>query len=141
VGVLELGRDLRLVHEGPRQVWVVRDRGLQTEDGDDLLETRRAQLGRTVFGAQARRLGFLEEDQLPELLSPGHLSFGGSGEAESSTHPGEGQENGPPGRASRGGATRIISPSGPPVARLRPPALVPRRPPALPGARRATRPP
>ncbi len=79
VGVLELGRDLGLVHEGPRQVGVARDRGLQTEDGDDFLETRRAQPGRTVFGAQARRLGFLEEDQFPELLSPGHLSFGESG--------------------------------------------------------------
>ncbi len=78
VGVLELGRDLGLVHEGAREVGVPRNRRLQTEDGDDSLETRSAQLGGAVFRAQARRLGFLEEDQFPELLSPGHLSFGGS---------------------------------------------------------------
>jgi hypothetical protein len=72
VGALDLGRELRLVHQAFCNVAADRDRRVQAQDAHDLLETRLTQLGSPVLRPDPRRLDFFEEDELPELFLLGH---------------------------------------------------------------------
>jgi hypothetical protein len=72
VGVLQLGRELDLVHEGLHALGMGRQLRPDAEDGDQLLEAGIAELGGAVLGAQARRLDLLQQHELAELLPLPH---------------------------------------------------------------------
>src|SRR5262245_43258296 len=72
VRVLKLGGELHLIHQALDGIGLRRQVLTQLEDGDDLIETRGTQLGRSVFVAQTRGVDLLEKDELAELFSLGH---------------------------------------------------------------------
>ena len=79
VGVLELGRELHLVHQALDHVPVGGQVGPDAQHDHDLLEPSGAQLRRPVLRPQPRGFDFLEEDELPELLSLRHGRASGAG--------------------------------------------------------------
>jgi hypothetical protein len=72
VGILQLGRELHLVHQALHRLRVRGEVGPDAEHRDDLLEAGRAELGGAVLRAETGGLDLFEEHELSELLFLGH---------------------------------------------------------------------
>jgi hypothetical protein len=72
VRVVQLRRELHLVHQGFDGVGMTGQRGLEPQEGDDLLEAGGRELGGAMLRAEATGLDLFEKHELTELLFPGH---------------------------------------------------------------------
>ena len=70
-GVLEAGREARLVHQALGRRGVLRDRGSVAQDRHQPVEAGGAESGGPVLASERPRLGFLEENEPSELLPKG----------------------------------------------------------------------